>query len=147
MVNLKKDTILLIDDDFHCCRSLKNVVKSSLKKLSAEDQYEVISGRDGLDTLNYIIEDQKNDSRIKLIISDENMVFINGSDSFRVIHSLIASRKLSKVTMIILTALEEKDALNYIKSVSQAKEVLRKPANVTKVQEIISKYVVNCSRE
>jgi len=64
----------------------------------------VIKGNDGIDTLKLVYDDQFQDSSIKLIISDENMEFLNGSESFKILKKLEKSTKIKPIKFAILTS-------------------------------------------
>lgn len=64
----------------------------------------VIRGTDGIETLKLVYDDQFEDSLIKLIISDENMEFINGSESFKILKKLEKSNKIKPIKLAILSS-------------------------------------------
>lgn len=131
--------ILVVDDDYLCRKNIKNLVKSIVSELNLD--VGVIKASDGLDILSQVINDQSKNSQIKLIICDENMAYLNGSDSFRLLNTLADRKKLSKVPMVILTALEESDFLNQMLNSGIISELSRKPANKQLIKKIIKKYI------
>jgi CheY-like chemotaxis protein len=57
--------------------------------------YDVIQCYDGIDILNEVINDQKRiKSLIDLIITDENMDFINGTDAIALLRKLEHTKKI-----------------------------------------------------
>ena len=88
-----KEKILIIDDS-EIIR--KSVIKlfSQLKKF--DEKYEIIQGSDGIDTLYMIKNDQMNGNKIVMIISDENMEFMQGSDSFKILTEFEKQKKICK---------------------------------------------------
>lgn len=135
--------IVIVDDQFYCRKILKNLVQQALRVLNIEKKFDIIKSSDGIDTLNLVIRDQKEGNKIKLIISDENMDFINGSQSFNVINNLIVHNKVTvKIPMVILTALGEEDAHRKILNVSNADMIIKKPASKFQIVELLQKFLI-----
>ena len=134
--------ILVVDDDRYCRESVQRIVSIIMNQLCEDSKfsYEITKASDGLDTLNSVVEDQIINSNIKLIISDENMKYINGSDSFYLLNKLFNLGKLNRIPMFILTALEDPETLQYIQESSNANEILKKPVNKKVLKEKICKY-------
>lgn len=132
--------ILVVDDDYLCRNNIKKLLHSILKELKMN--FGIVKCADGLDTLNIVIGDQsKNGGKLRLIISDENMNYLNGSDSFYILNRLFTMNKLSRIPMVILTALEDSEALNKIKKSSNVSEILKKPANKITLRSLIIKLL------
>lgn len=135
--------ILVVDDDYFCRKNLKNLIKTiAIKKYKDSNlDIQTVKAIDGIDTLNTLLQDQTTANQFKLVISDENMNFVNGSDSFMLLNRMFDVNKLYKIPLLILTALEDKDALAYIKKYSKADEILRKPLNRKVLEEKLLKYI------
>lgn len=133
------NVILIVDDDYFCRKSLKNVIKAALGDLNILN-VSIAKATDGIDALNMVIEDQKKKNKIKMIISDENMNYINGSDCFMLLNKMFEKGKLNKIQLVVLTALEEEDALLYIKKIAKTNEIMKKPISKYMIKELIQKY-------
>jgi len=53
-----------------------------------------LEGSDGIDTLKFIMDDQKNNNMIKCIITDELMEFVDGSLSISILRQLEKENKI-----------------------------------------------------
>lgn len=134
--------ILLVDDVYLVRKNLKKLVSDICKEYKIKCTIECLS--DGLETLTTVISDSmEEDSHTKLIISDENMNWINGSVSFKILSNLIMDNKIAKTGLVILTALEEEDVINNLKKESKADYVIKKPANKHQLRPIIDKFLLN----
>lgn len=138
--------ILVVDDDYFCRKSLKTLIENILKHKKTQFKYVVYKVADGLDTINLLISNSNGNqesSLIKLIISDQNMAIINGSESFSMLNKLEKLGKVdNSIPKVILTAIQEESALKNIKANSGADEVITKPANKKKIEAILNKYIV-----
>jgi len=133
--------ILVVDDDLSCRRSTANLVNLLIKKYSLKD-YHSMRMMDGIDVLSAVIEDQKNYSQIKMIVSDENMAFLNGSDAFHLMNKLVNANKLKKVPWIILTALENDNELKAIQKYSNCDKIIKKPANKAMIEGVFKEFLI-----
>ena len=57
----------------------------------------MIEGYDGVDIIKFIIDDQMNNNKIKCVITDENMEFINGSVAIKILKDLEKERKIKPI--------------------------------------------------
>lgn len=143
LLNFQGLRILITDDDYNCRKNLKNLLKNVLSNLpdNLGRNISVIKATDGIETVKIVIEDQLiGNSSIRLIISDENMAFVNGSDSFALLNKMFSMNKLNKIPLVILTALEDTDTLNQIKRNSGASDILKKPLGKKVLNETLLKY-------
>lgn len=141
--NKNKPKILIVDDVSYCRISIKNVLKKILKEKNLD--YEIIEEDDGIGTINRIFKDRTtNNNQIKLVISDENMNFINGSQSFNVLSTLENKGCFNyKIKKVILTAIEDAEALCNLKAKGNADGVYKKPANKYILEEILTKNLID----
>lgn len=128
--------ILIVDDDKFCQKQvgimLKNIIKAKNLK------FEIIFEDDGLGTINQVFQDRaKGLNLIKLIISDETMNYINGSQSFCTISVLESKGAVNKVKKALLTAIEDEGTLRYLKNVSNADLVFKKPITKSTLEDLI----------
>lgn len=127
-------SILVVDDDFFCRKNLKNLIKKIVTNLNIGPM-NVIKASDGLDTLNLIVLDQMKHNQIRLVISDENMNYCNGSDSFSLLTKMFLTEKLRKIPLWILTALEEDNDLRVLMQKSGCELIMKKPVSKSSLEE------------
>ena len=131
---IRKATILIVDDDSYCRKTLKSVIKKTLTSLGLNEVH-VLKASDGVDTINILIADQMQDNKIKLIISDENMNYLNGSDSFYILSKMFKTDKLKKIPLWIHTALEDDNQLKGLQVKSGCDLILKKQVTKSTLSE------------
>lgn len=129
--------VLLVDDSESIRNATLNLLKRSKEIFS---NYQAVEGTDGIDALNFIMHDQIEGGRIKIIISDENMEFMNGSETFRIIRKLEQNRKVKKVFLVSLTAFSDDYTLDSIKK-EGADLILSKPLTKSSLTLIHKEYL------
>lgn len=142
-VLIKKEVILCVDDDYNCINSLKNLCQKVIKELNLN--IEIVGISDGLETISFIIKSIKDNIIIRLIITDENMEYMNGSNSLyiiREIYSLVNKRSNIHIELpefVILTALEGNHMSNELINKSKSMMILKKPINKSILFECFEK--------
>lgn len=129
---IEKRIILLADDNHIINESHKRLLKSLCTHKNLD--YEIITCYDGMDILK-IVCDEKFFDFIDLIITDENMEFINGSEAIKIIRIIEERKKSSKRMIVSLTCQEEPSILEHIKD-SGADIILSKPLTKQKLINI-----------
>ena len=129
---IRENIILIADDDSYCRNSLKRLVTQVLMKNDKLDCYSVITLTDGIDVINYFLYSYYKKLRIKLLFTDENMKFLNGSESIKILNSINSKVNYFAFKSIIVTALNEVNA-----SSSLCNRVVNKPINYSLVEEIL----------
>ena len=130
--------ILLVDDS----DTLRTAAHNLLKDTNISKDYKIIEGRDGVDILSEVINDQSQGRRIRMIISDENMEYICGSQAFTIIKNLEKLNKIGKIILVSLTAYVDDESRNTIIR-SGADLVLHKPLNKKALIEAYNSLILN----
>jgi len=105
--NKEKYIILIVDDHKFTRDSLKNMIQKIITKLNMDDLFKVEEANDGSDIINNIVLDQQKNNRIKCIITDENMEYINGSQAIKIIRDLEKDNRIKPVTIVSNSSIEE----------------------------------------
>jgi CheY-like chemotaxis protein len=85
--------ILVVDDVETIVNSISKLLNLIMKENNIK--YDIIKCHDGIDILNEVINDQKREqSLIDLIITDENMDFVNGTDAISLLRKIEDKKKL-----------------------------------------------------
>ena len=116
-------TILVIDDHKFVRNSIVNLIKNVLKVLQIKNA-EIIEGCDGIELLNIVMKDKNN--LIKYIFTDENMMFLNGSEAVRLIRKLEQDEKIKNYKIVSITAFDDEETKNNILK-SGMNKILPKP--------------------
>ena len=90
--------------------SVKKLVEQVLNNLN----YKVILACDGIEMLNMVRLDQSEGNLIKCIITDENMEYLNGSQSVKIIRDLEKEGKIKPIIIITSTCHEDVETKNII---------------------------------
>ena len=130
---IKKKIILIADDNHIINNSNKKIVNEICKEKKLD--YDIICCSDGIDILKFIT-DEITFSEVCIIITDENMEFLNGSEAIRIIRTIEERKKNSQIFIISLTSHEDISIINYIKE-SGADRVLTKPLSKNKLKELL----------
>lgn len=96
----------------------------------------ILVGRDGIDCLKHVIDDNDNDGLIKIIITDENMNYMQGSSATSILRKLEEIQKIKHLFIISLTAFMDQENHDYILS-NGADIVCVKPLSYIKLKEIL----------
>ncbi len=138
---LFKNKILIVDDHKIVRDSIVISVMKCIKSLNKENEFEVIEGKDGIDILYNIINDQYNNNLIKCVITDENMEYINGSEAILILKNLENDKKIKNVVFASITAFQDEFSVSKIRS-SGVDQILPKPCSEKMIREFLAKYVI-----
>jgi CheY-like chemotaxis protein len=124
-----KPIIIVIDDQ----QFIRSILVNNLKKLiaSLNSEYEIIEGNDGIDCLKLFIDYT---DMVKCIFIDENMIYMNGTQTARIIKSLPNTKFLPK--LVLTTA----DCVDNFHGNEIYDAFLSKPVTKTSLQELISLF-------
>ncbi len=137
--------ILIIDDNQIIRNSIKKVIKS-IKKTEKKENISVICLGDGIELLYMIMIDQIMRNMIKLIICDEQMIYLNGTDCFKIINNLIVEKKISKIPFVFCSSNIEnstflkKDHFPEIKNKAIEYDYLIKPPSKMHIKTIFESF-------
>lgn len=135
-VNNEKPLIIICDDSSIILESLEKVL---LSIPSFREMYNIIKCYDGSTLLSNIIENQQF-NKIALVITDENMGYMNGSDFLDILIKMKQNGKLNiDYPIISLTAFIDTSMINRLYTLGFSK-VLNKPANKKIVYELLNEY-------
>ncbi len=102
--NNEKDIIVVIDDHKLVRENTINLIQNVIKNLDLNN-YEVREGSDGIDLLRIVINDKE--GKIKYIFCDENMEYLNGSETIKILRNLEANKKIIRCFIVSVTALDD----------------------------------------
>ena len=125
---LRQPCILLAEDD----RALRRFLEVVLERAG----YRVVSVSDGLEAMKAVIS-----LPVDVVVTDSMMPNLNGSEFCRFLRS---SQKLSHLPIILLSALERKEADH---KVEQADAFLSKPVSSERLVECIEELLARDKRE
>jgi len=131
--DLEKIYIVVVDDEPIIRRSLKRLIASAYKKKTVE--VIVIEAADGIECILAIYLAARNNIGIDLIISDENMPYMSGSQSTKIIEIMQTYSSIKKFPVYISSAIA-----NYNKEFysSVVKKVYNKPLDKYSLLEILT---------
>ncbi len=100
----EKCTVLLVDDENMIRKSIIRLINKYFEKNKKDKEVIIIECQDGIECITAIYMAKKKNIYIDLIISDENMKFINGSYSSKILEHLLISQQIKDIPMFISTA-------------------------------------------
>ena len=127
-----KRKIVIIEDDRIMNMTIKNLLMKiiNLKKLDIL----VIQCYDGIDLLKEIMDDQKNGNLIDLIITDENMEFMNGTQALSILRDLESKSKVKLPYIVSSTTDQISDQKMNLLSI---KKILPKPIDRNSLTNVL----------
>lgn len=134
----KSYKIIVVDDN----QQIMKAISKLLKKVIIKNNYkfDIIQGRDGLDTLKYIMDDKE--GLIRIVFTDEHMEFMNGSESANLVRKYIYDRKISNnIFFVSVTCFSDEETKSNIQSAG-IDYVISKPTTEQKLFEIMKKIVI-----
>ena len=135
--NRNNSKILIIDDHKYIRENLKNLISQICDEKNID--IDILEGNDGIDLLSHLKEDQSSFNKIKCIITDENMEYLNGSEAIRIIRKLEQLKKFTPVEIVSITAYEDEYNKKNIME-SGANFILSKPCKRLDIVNIIEKH-------
>jgi len=132
--NVPRTKILIVDDNQFINDSFKILIAKCVKELGKN--IDLIQLSDGIDMLKHIIDDQNIGNCIKLVLTDENMEYINGSEAIKILRNLENKNKIKKVKYYSITCQEDKNIHQMIIE-SGADGLLSKPIEKNTVLKLL----------
>jgi len=137
--------IIIVDDNEIIRHSIKRVIKS-VNKSEKKDKNSVICLADGIELIYLVMIDRMMNSAIKLIISDEQMIYLNGSDCFNILKNMILEKKINNIPFIFCTSNNQKysqfvegnSSYSYSNNVDHA--YLNKPPSKLQIKTLFECY-------
>ena len=105
--------------------------------LKLKKNFNIIESEDGIDTIYLVYKSILSGIKISLIFSDENMMFINGSQSSKILNSVYEKIKGKHIPFYSVTAYDQSVfdfGVNFIK------KVCSKPLDSFEVTQILMEF-------
>ena len=127
-----KFSIVVVDDHKFIRESNVNLIKNVMTTLNMID-FKIIEGCDGIDLLNLVRLDK--DYKIKYIFTDENMMYLNGSEAVRQIRKFEQDKKIQNYKIFSITAFDDEETKKNILD-SGINSILSKPCSKSELLKI-----------
>lgn len=138
-----RNKILIVDDAETIRKSLRRVLNSD-KELNKD--FQIIEAKDGIEILSIVMKDQTEGNKIKIIITDENMEYMTGSNAISILRQLEKENKIRPIYIVSLTAFTDESTKDEIMR-KGADYILYKPFSVYSKKLLFSNYnLVNIER-
>jgi len=135
---------VVIDDNLYIRESVSRLLQRSLKNLKKKalikKDFQIIEGSDGVDALKFLI-DPMIGSRVRGIFIDENMEYMNGSETIKIIRKFQSFNKIQKFNIATVTAFEDQDTRSAI-LLSGVDEIFPKPLSRNNLEYFFTKYPI-----
>jgi len=130
---------LVIVDDHKLVREFTlNLLISLLKDFNSQS-YDIVECSDGIELLNLVRLDAGN--QIKLILNDENMEYLNGSESVKIIRILEENKKIKYHHIVSITAFDDQQTKERILN-SGVNSIITKPCTKSDLSKLLSNYFI-----
>jgi signal transduction histidine kinase len=129
-----KNNIILFVDDNEIIR--KSVKKQILSYAGLINDVDVVCCKDGAEAFYLLFIDQISNNKIKMIVSDDKMVLVNGEDLYEMIEKYAEIGKLKRILFVLSENQSSKEDEN-MKKINEYYYLIRKNLN----KEIISKIL------
>ena len=136
MPELEKNLIILADDNYIINICNKKIISDILQENERSD-FDILCVNDGIDILKLFFNNEETE-RIKLIITDENMDYLNGSEAIKVIRNIEKLKNKKKINIVSLSCNEEKSTGEIILKAG-ADYILIKPLSKQSIKSLLDK--------
>ena len=133
-----KPKILIVDDNKTIRKSYINLLNNFPKIVN---KYDLVELEDGIDIIKAIVDDQHCGNLIKAVFTDENNIYINGSEAIKILRDLQLTSKIKNCLYFSITAFEDEESLSKIIK-SGVDLILSKPASKKQIVEVIERYLL-----
>lgn len=134
---IKRFNILLCDDDLIILSSVKRLIIKTMKNYNIEFEVDTISS--GIECLNLIYNERKNQKYYDLLIIDESMPFMRGSLVVKNLKSLINDNEMKDIYIYVCSSYEDSNVKNQIMSCG-CNDILKKPLNEDVLLKIFKEH-------
>lgn len=131
-----KPKVLIVDDNKIINDSNKKLVSNILIEKGVE-LFDIIQLYDGYEIIKYVLNHQDHYEKIKFILTDESMDYMNGSESISFIRKLEKGKNLKPIKIASLTCYENSLSTNLILNAG-ADVVLNKPVSKNNLMDFIN---------
>jgi signal transduction histidine kinase len=128
-----KQYVIIVDDEAVIRQSTIRLLYKTFKELNYNA--EIIEADDGIECLHYYFTLMKEGKRISFILSDETMMYLNGSTTAGILKNISQSKNLTHIPFYILTAYQ-----NLCYDSGCINDVFTKPLRKCSIEQIV-KYV------
>jgi CheY-like chemotaxis protein len=130
--NSIKKCVIICDD----CKMIRQSQRKLLMTLLPIDEFEIYECNDGIDLVKKAVDLNFLGVDILLILTDENMELMNGSEAVEILNNLIYKSKIKPMPICSVTAFEDKETKNKIFS-KGVRKIFSKPLS----REELEKYL------
>ena len=107
--------IIVADDEIFTRQSTVRILNIVSNELGIK--INIIEAEDGVETIYIVFKAATQGVKISMIISDDNMNFVNGSRCSVIMEEIIEKKRIAEIPFYLLTAYEDKEASSSIKMV------------------------------
>ncbi len=131
--------IIVADDEIFTRQSTVRMIKTVCKSLDIK--INILEAEDGVETIYLVYKALLQGHNISLIFSDENMNFISGVSSSRIIRELTSKKKIVDIPFYLVTAY---DSSHFNKNlICNVDKVYEKPLSRDATHQLIKNFLLN----
>ena len=136
----KREYIIIVDDCANITISVRNLLSKIIK--NCKIKYEFVLLNDGSETISFVSNLTKTKAKrnIKLLITDHNMIYMNGSESIKIVNRIVQNFNLKPFSSVIISAIS--DSISSKESLERfnTEYTIVKPLDKYKVEYLINKF-------
>jgi len=127
---------MICEDESIIAQSLQNLVKKTILK-KKKTIVNTIIAQNGVDCLYKLCNDYINGFKYEILLIDENMPFLFGSEVIKIIYKLISSKQLNNIKIYSITGNSNEEERNYLLKCG-VRGIYNKPLNVGMIESILN---------
>ena len=140
LIGRNKMKIIIVEDNENILNSHFNLFKSILTSKGMFFNYKIIKAKDGFEAAYHIYKDTRDNlDSIKLVVSDEMMTYMNGTELYSLVNTKLFEKNSKSVPFIIVSAFNNQSHFEKINSLGL--DCYSKPINKGNVEYFYEKYL------
>ena len=124
--------IIIADDEPLARKSTIRILEKVA--LEINKKINILESEDGLETLYILFKNINNGIRLDGILTDENMKFMNGTDTSKILKNIVEKNGNFNVPIFLLSAYEDKKCID---GIEYFQEIFSKPLNKNSAEKIL----------
>ena len=129
-------SIIICDDEHIIAESIERLVRKTCNNYKVSVKTHI--SKNGIDCLYYIYNECIEGRKIDLLLIDENMPFMVGSQCIKILKNSMSDKWLNKFKIYSITGYVDKDNINYIKQ-SGSDGFYTKPICLNMIKDLLLK--------
>jgi len=132
-------SIMICDDEYLIAESIERLLKKVGEKRKINLKTEIC--KNGIECLYQVYKSIIEGKKIDILLIDENMPFMIGSECIKILRNLMIDKKINKIRIFSITGYMDSEHISYIKNCG-CDGFYSKPINFNMINDLFSKVIV-----